>query len=452
MDLFSFVSSVSFSYVFLTAFFLFSQTSALPFFHRPLAKLVTAFNQNTVKLETSSLVSSLEREAVAKLHRLIFAQDDQFYHDFTHSPEVSLGTVTSGGTVANLTGLWVARNRALGPRAGFAGVEEAGLHRALRHYQLDDAVIIGSQLLHYSFKKAADTLGVGTSGLLTVPYDDEFRVRVDLMEERILECQRNNTLVLALVGVAGATETGSVDDLEALAALARKYRIHFHVDAAWGGPLVFSKKYRGLMNGIHLADSVTIDGHKQLYTPMGCGVILFRDPTAPQSIKKTSNYIIRNDSLDAGKFSVEGSRPANALYLHASLSVLGSEGFEALIDRNCAMARVFAARLADRPEFELVAAPTSNILLYRWIPEEFRAKWRMGELGQADNEAINAANHALQAKVCREGESFVSRTSIFSNVYGVVISVLRVVIANPNTQQEHLDFALNEQRRLIDTL
>jgi len=395
----------------------------------------------------------LEREAVAKLHRLIFCEDDQFYHDFTHSPEVCLGTVTSGGTVANLTGLWVARNKALGPRPGFAGVEEAGLHRALRHYQLDDAVIIGSQLMHYSFKKAADTLGVGTSGLLTIPYRDDYRVRVDLMEERILECQRNNTAVLALVGVAGATETGSVDDLEAIATLARKYNIHFHVDAAWGGPLVFSRRYRDLLRGISLADSVTIDGHKQLYTPMGCGVILFRDPAAPQSIKKTSNYIIRNDSLDAGKFSVEGSRPANAIYLHASLSVLGAEGFEALIDRNCAMARAFAAKLvAEHPDFEIVAEPTSNILLYRWIPKEYQARWKAGSLTPEENEAINARNQTLQAKICREGESFVSRTSIFSTTYDTVITVLRVVIANPNTHQEHLDFALSEQRKLIETM
>ena len=312
-------------------------------------------------------MSSLEREAVAKLHRALFNLPDIFYHDVTHSPEVSLGTVTSGGTLANLTGLWVARNRALGPQGSFPGVEQAGLHRALKHYRLDDAVIIGSQLMHYSFKKAADTLGVGTSGLLTVPCDNDFRVRVDLMEEQILECRRNNTLVLALVGVAGATETGSVDNLAAIAALAQQYGIHFHVDAAWGGPLIFSKQHSQLLEGIHLADSITIDGHKQLYTPMGCGVVLFRDPTAAQSIKKTSNYIIRNDSLDAGKFSIEGSRPANAIFLHASLSILGSAGYAAIIDRNCEMARVFASKLLARPDFEMVAEPTSNILLYRWV-------------------------------------------------------------------------------------
>jgi len=225
------------------------------------------------------------------------------------------------------------------------------------------------------------------------------------------------------------------------------------VDAAWGGPLVFSRRYRDLLRGISLADSVTIDGHKQLYTPMGCGVILFRDPAAPQSIKKTSNYIIRNDSLDAGKFSVEGSRPANAIYLHASLSVLGAEGFEALIDRNCAMARAFAAKLAaEHPDFEIVAEPTSNILLYRWIPKEYQARWKAGSLTPEENEAINARNQTLQAKICREGESFVSRTSIFSTTYDTVITVLRVVIANPNTHQEHLDFALSEQRKLIETM
>lgn len=428
-------------------------TSALPYFHRPLAQLVTALNQNTVKVETSSMVTFLEHEVIGKLHRSFYGnkttRDEAFYQANLHNPESCLGCVTSGGTLANLTALWVARNVALGPQGDFAGIEKEGLHRALKYYGYEDAVILGSDLLHYSFKKATDVLGLGTSGLVTIPYNDEYRIRVDLLEEKIQECHRKKILVLAVIGVAGATEAGTIDDLQAIGMLARKHRIHFHVDAAWGGPLIFSKTHRGKLAGLELSDSVTIDGHKQLYTPMGCGVVLFSNPAAARSIRKTANYIIRLDSQDAGKFSPEGSRPAAAIYLHACLSLLGVSGYEALIDRSCAHVRYLAAKIKPLDDFEVIVEPVSNIMLYRWIPERLRERRAQGKLTKEDNEAINQKNVELQNLVCKEADSFVSRTTVFVPRYGSRIVSLRVVIANPNTHRDHIDKALREQRDLI---
>lgn len=424
-------------------------TSALPFFLRPLSKLVTAINQNTVKLETSSMVTYLERETVSKIHHELYKKDDVFYKTYVHDPNSALGCITSGGTLANLTGLWVARNRCLGPKGTFRGVEAEGLHRALKLYGYDDAVIIGSQLMHYSFKKAADMLGIGTSGLITIPYDNNYQIRPDLLEEKIIEFQQNNVVILALIGVAGATETGTVDDLVQLGKIASKYNIHFHVDAAWGGPMIFSKKHQKQLAGIETADSITIDGHKQLYTPMGCGMVLFNDPYSALSIRKTANYIIRNDSLDAGKFSAEGSRPASVIFLHACLTILGREGYEALIDRNCETTMLMAKRINESEDFELIVPPNSNILLYRWIPPHLRVRWENDQLSFEDNQEINQANLELQALIAKKGESFVSRTTIFCTKYQMMTVVLRVVIANPNTSLSHIDFALEEQRKLV---
>lgn len=428
-------------------------TSALPYFHRPLSQLVTALNQNTVKVETSSMVTFLEHEAIGKLHKTFYGnkttRDEAFYQANIHNPESCMGCITSGGTLANLTALWVARNTALGPQGDFGGVEKEGLFRALKYYGYEDAVILGSDLMHYSMKKATDTLGLGTSGLVTIPYNDEYRVKIDLLEEKILECQRKKILVLAIVGVAGATEAGTIDDLQAIGTLARRHRIHFHVDAAWGGPLIFSKTHRGKLAGLELSDSVTIDGHKQLYTPMGCGVVLFSNPTAARSIRKTANYIIRTDSHDAGKFSPEGSRPASAIYLHACLTLLGVSGYEALIDRSCAHVRYLASKVKASDDFEVIVEPVSNIMLYRWIPAQFREKRAAGKLTKEDNEVINQKNVELQTLVCKEAESFVSRTTVFVPRYNTRIVGLRVVIANPNTHRDHIDRALREQRDLI---
>ncbi|KAJ1546846.1 hypothetical protein HK405_006809, partial [Cladochytrium tenue] len=347
-------------------------TSALPYFHRPLARLLAALNQNVVKLETAATLTYLERETVAMLHREFFQLSDTFYDLHAHSFEHSLGVCASGGTVANITALWAARNRALrpDPAAGFRGVDREGLPRALAHYGYRDAVVVGSAMMHYSFKKAADLLGLGDEGLVLVPTDDAFCVRVEDLARRVEQLRAAKILVIAIVGIAGTTETGSIDNLAQLAAVARHHGVHFHVDAAWGGPLIFSREHRPKLDGIGLADTITVDGHKQLYTPMGLGVCLFRQPGLAAHIRKTANYVIRRESPDLGKFTLEGSRAATALHLHASLHLLGRDGIEALVTRSATLARQLAARLQAHPSgaFQPLHKPMTNILLYRYVP------------------------------------------------------------------------------------
>ena len=166
-------------------------------------------NQNVVKIETASTMTFLERQTIAMLHREFYSSNDAFYETYMHHPEHSLGVFTSGGTIANVTAMWSARNRALKPRpeAGFKGVEREGLFRALKHYGYEGAVIVGSKLMHYSFKKAADLLGLGDDGLVLIPTDENFRMRMDLLKEKVEELMESRILVIAIVGVAGTTET-----------------------------------------------------------------------------------------------------------------------------------------------------------------------------------------------------------------------------------------------------
>jgi len=193
-------------------------------------------------------------------------------------------------------------------------------------------------------------------------------------------------------------------------------------------------------------------GHKQLYTPMGCGVVLFRDPQLAQSIRKTASYIIRQESFDAGKFSAEGSRAANVVYLHASLSLIGVRGFEALLDRSTALVQALADRLREMPEFEVAFPTTTNILLYRWIPCAYRDRLARGELTSEDQQEITRQNQALQALQTQKGQGFVSRTTIFSPKYQLSLGVLRIVIANPLVTPAHLVVVLQEQLALAATL
>ncbi|KAI8929238.1 pyridoxal phosphate-dependent transferase [Entophlyctis helioformis] len=351
-------------------------TTALPFFHRPLARLLAALNQNVVKIETASTFTNLERQTLAMLHKAFFALPEPFYDQYAYAQDVALGVVASGGTIANITAMWIARNKALSvnPDIDCRGVDKEGFVSAMAKYGFKRAVIIGSTLMHYSFKKAVDLLGLGEEGLVLIPTDAAFRMRADLLKTKVDELVAQNVLIIAIVGIAGTTEAGSIDPLSDIASVAAKHAIHFHVDAAWGGPLIFAPEHRSKLAGIALADSVTIDGHKQLYTPMGLGLLLIRTPSLITYIRKTANYVIRNDSPDLGKFTLEGSRPANALYLHASLNLLGKDGLATLVTRSTTIVRQLSVRLALHPSkaFEVLHEPMSNLLLYRILPSRLR--------------------------------------------------------------------------------
>lgn len=427
-------------------------TSALPMYTQPLAKLIVAMNQNVVKTETAKTVTFLEREALAQLHRQIYRNTDAFYEEYVQKPQCMLGLLTNGGTLANTSALWIARNKFLGPSEDgeFGGVQKEGLIRACRYHGFDNLVVMGSELMHYSMDKSADVLGLGSQGLVKIPVDTNYQVDLKLMEEKIKHFQANRTLVVAIVGICGATETGAIDPLCKMAELAGKYGIHFHCDAAWGGPCVFSRAHRPKVLGIELADTVTLDGHKQLWLPMGAGMVFLKDPSLVNHIMKTANYIIRKDSYDLGKFTIDGSRGAQALYLHANLQLLGVQGYEVLFDRTIRVAKYMARCIVRSANFELLVKPMTNILLFRWIPLSLRDKAWSNTLSKEDNDTISELNQKLQDCQKKRGLTFVSRTTIRAPKYNYTpVACLRVVIGNPLTSENDIDAVFNDLDTII---
>src|SRR5262249_20239674 len=259
-------------------------TSSLPFFVRPFSKLMVALNQNMVKSETAKAFTPFERQALARLHRLIFNFPPEFYEQHIQHRESTLGMIVSGGTQANLAALWCARNFILGQRDDFPGVESEGMAAALKFYGYRSAVVIGSSLMHYSLRKAGDLLGIGERNIIRIDAENNHRVKLQDLRRAISECRAKRQLILALIGIAGTTDSGAIDPLAEMAKIAHQEGIHFHIDAAWGGPLLFSARHRHKLNGIELADSVTIDGHKQMYLPIGIGMVILRSPNLAKAI------------------------------------------------------------------------------------------------------------------------------------------------------------------------
>ncbi|BDA68762.1 L-2,4-diaminobutyrate decarboxylase [Calothrix sp. PCC 7716] len=422
-------------------------TSALPSFVRPLAKLMTAMNQNAVKIETAKALSFCEREALAMMHRQIYNLSDNFYTQHIQNNQSTLGILVSGGTTANITALWCARNKSLGAKHEFLGIEKEGLTAALNYYGYKGAVVIGSELMHFSFDKAADLMGISTKNLIRVPVDSNNRVNIRVLRQAVADCRQQNLHIIAIVGIAGTTDSGSVDPLEEIAEIAQENNIHFHVDAAWGGPVIFSRKHQHKLAGIEKADSVTIDGHKQLYLPMGIGMVFFRDPHLASSIEKQASYTMRKGSFDLGKRALEGSRPGMALFLHAGLKLIGLNGYEFLIDEGIRKTQYMAARISAMPEFELLAEPDTNLLIYRYIPEQFRDVIANKQLTETNNQFINNFNESLQKMQRQIGRTFISRTTKKTINWDKEISVIamRAVIANPLTTEGDIEAVLNDQ-------
>jgi len=433
-------------------------TSAMPYFMLPLAKIMVALNQNTVKIETAKSLTPLESQVIAMIHRLVYQRDDAYYQRWTHDREHAVGVFCSGGTIANLTALWTARNRMLAPRDRFSGIAGDGLAAALAEYGYRGLAILASRRSHYSLRKAADVLGLGRNNLIGIQTDQENKINIRDLHRELVRLRDENIGVLAIVGIAGTTETGSVDPLDEMADLAREFRCHFHVDAAWGGPTLFSDRYRSLLKGIERADSVIIDAHKQLYIPVGAGICIFKDETALSAVEQSAAYVIRKGSRDLGKHTLEGSRSGIAMLVHSGLRIVGRKGYELLIDMGIGKAGQFAKMIEASADFELMTRPELNILTYRFRPEFLKELLAAPpetdtKLRAEINDLLTSLTADIQKEQRARGQSFVSRTSFDMPQYGYQnCTVFRVVLANPLTTRQILADILDEQRAIAMTL
>lgn len=431
-------------------------TSAIPYFMLPISKIMMALNQNVVKIETSRAFTPLERQVIGMLHHLVYAESDEFYQRWMHDADNPIGVLCSGGTVANLTALWAARNHVFAPHNTFKGVAVEGFHAACQYYDCAGAVVLVSDRGHYSLSKTADVLGIGRQNVIAVASDAHDKIDLRQLEQTIKKTVQNNQRIIALVGVAGSSETGSVDPLEDMADLAAAYGCHFHVDAAWGGPTLCSHRYRPLLKGIQRADSVTIDAHKQFYVPMGAGLVVFKQPQTLTSVCHHAEYIIRKGSKDLGSHTLEGSRAGMAMMVHSGFKVIGRKGYELLINLGIENAKKFAQLIVAAPDFELVSGPELNILTYRYCPAdiadqltEYLSNNRMNQCTLI-NEKLNQMGIMIQKRQRAQGRSFVSRTTLKPVRYHrEAVVVFRVVLANPLVTNKIFVEVLEQQRELV---
>jgi fengycin family lipopeptide synthetase D len=422
-------------------------TGPVPPIMNALGSYMISLNQNLVKYETSGIGSFIERQAIGMLHRLVYLNQESFYNTFIQDPSKSLGVITSGGTISNISALSYALAKALPQADGFLGVRAEGLLDSLLKHKYSGVVVIGSERCHYSIAKALKLMGIGESGFIEFRTDQKNLEKSESeLRELIKKKKGEGLLVLALIGVAGSTESGSVDNLTSLGKVAREFNVHFHVDAAFGGGYLFSESLATKLKGIEGSDSVTICGHKQLYLPIGLSVCLLRDETTATFSENNTMYQARRGGVDLGKHTLEGSRPFLSLVLHGALKIVGKEGYREIIQSNFERAQLFKKLIRNHISFELLEESDLNIVLYRYLPVEMRNIGSEKSRTPQQIVQLNSLNRNLQKTQFEKGNSFVSYTELHAHNDSLATEVfLRAVLMNPYTTEDHLNEILNEQ-------
>lgn len=341
-------------------------------------------------------------------------------------PASASGTLVSGGSVANIIGLTVARNVRAGIDIREYGV--AALEQPLRFY--------GSDQVHSCHGKAMEALGLGRRALRSIPTDAQLRIDLAALREAIAEDRAAGFRPACVIATAGTVNTGAIDNLQALADLAADEDLWLHVDGCIGALIAIAPKNAYRVAGIERADSVALDPHKWLHAPFEVGCALIRDASAhrhafavtPEYLESTPRGLASGPWLH--EYGLQTTRGFRALKVWMALKEHGVEKFGRLIDQNIVQGAYLSGLIQEQPCLELIVPTNINIVCYRFCP------------GAMDGEALKALNVEIMLRLQEEGVAALSDTTVHGE------HCLRVAINNHRTRREDLDLLVQETVRL----
>jgi L-2,4-diaminobutyrate decarboxylase len=323
------------------------------------------------------------------------------------------GVFTHGGTLGNLTALLAARAHV------FPDSWRDGLPAGV--------VLLVPEFSHYSIERTAAIIGLGTRQVVKVPVDEALRIDPAALARVWAEQTAAGRRVLAVVANAGATANGAVDPLREIGRFCREKQLWLHVDGAHGASALVSPKYRGLLDGLELADSVVWDTHKLLATSALACAVLFRDPAALEgAFEQNAPYLfseLEKPGRDLGGCTFECTKMPLAMKLFFNLARVGEAGLAAHVDRLFDQARTFHRLLAGRRGFEVFAPPQCNILLFRYGRD-------------------SALQDRLRQRIVLDGDFYITRTTVRGEAW------LRLVIQNPFTQESDIEALADRLRQM----
>jgi glutamate/tyrosine decarboxylase-like PLP-dependent enzyme len=327
------------------------------------------------------------------------------------SRPASHGLLTSGGSAATLTALSAARHRAYA---------RAGLDDRLDGTAGARPVVYATSAAHSCIVKGVEALGLGSRNIRTVPVDEKDRLRPQDLEAMLVEDQESGRLPVAVIASVGTVNTGAMDPVGEIASICEEHGTWLHVDGAYGGPAVLLlPELTDVRDQLSHVDSIALDPHKWLYTPVDVGVVMFRDA---QIVRDTFSlvppYLQTQPSPDEpvwlSEYGLEQTRPFRALKLWAQLRHIGLDGYRNLIGRDIEVARALRDALDAAPDFEVLAHGLS-IVCFRHRPSDI------------PDSSLDEHHRRLAAGLQTGGEAFIAPTTVDS------VTALRACVVNPHT-------------------
>lgn len=339
-------------------------------------------------------------------------------------PDESAGVLTHGGSLANLTALLTARNTA------FPDCWEKGVPAG--------AALVAHAESHYCVARAAGILGLGTENVLRVALTEQRQMCPHDLDRVLTQAAEDGRQVFAVSACAGATPIGAFDDLNRIADVCEKHNVWLHVDAAHGGSVLLSERYRGSAAGIDRADSVIWDAHKMLFVPALCAAVLYRRKDHQfAAFRQDAPYLF--DPTDPGMAEYDGgtrtpecTKRAAGFGLWGTWCLFGREALESMVDYVIDLAKWFAAELSQAGDFETLHEPECNIVVFRYRPEGF----------SGTPEQLGSLQQQIRSVLVRSGHSYIVQTKLDG------CPVLRMVFMNPATTCDDVRTVMEEIRRI----
>ena len=394
--------------------------------------IASALNSNVTSWRSGPAPTEIERTVVRWLGSLIGYDKE------------ARGLLLSGGSMANLTALLIAHRAKMGNEAS-----RQGLWR-----NETPMTLYTSEQVHMSIPKAADILGFGRDQVRLIGCDDQFRLDVQLLRERISADVQAGARPFCVVASAGTTNTGAVDPLSEIAEVAKEFGLWFHIDGAYGAPAALDETKRVLFAGLERADSVSLDPHKWLYAPLDCGCLLFRDEARARVAfgEEDADYIKvleedADESFAFWNYGPELSRRFRALKIWLTLRYYGVNRIAAAITEDIALAVYLAQMVEEAEDFELLSRPQLSICCFRYVPLKLRSRSRGAQPdGEAIQGELNNLNEKIMFVVQRGGRAYLSSATINGAF------ALRVCITNFRTTRADLEQTLEIIREAAHAL
>ncbi len=381
-------------------------------------QLAATINQNVTKWHLAPALSEIEKRVIHWGAEMMGLED------------LTGGVLVSGGSAANLTGLTVARNIAFEQM----GIRKKGL------FGVPPFTVYASKEVHGCVDKSLDLLGIGTDQLRKIKTLLDFTIDLRALEEQIITDKANGFHPFCIIGNAGTVNTGAIDDLDALADLAQKYGLWFHIDGAYGGLAASLSSLQAKYKGLERADSIAIDFHKWLYQPFEAGCTLVKNwDTLRRTYFKKADYL--DTALEEGMGRLEFnehtfqlSRNAKALKVWMSVKAYGIRRIKEMIQKDIDLAHYLANEVIEAPDFELKARSDLAVTCFRYT-------------GAYTTEAeIIDINSRLIAALEKDGRVFITGTKLNDDF------VLRACLINHRKQKDSIDYLLNVIRETAKTL